>query len=634
MCGIAGFLGRTRADEGDVARALARSLAHRGPDGEGIESLDAGEGRRLALVHRRLSILDLSERGRQPMRDPGTGDWIAFNGEIYNFKALKSRLSAEGEAFHSDSDTEVLLRLFARKGLGMLDEACGMFAFALWDASEKALILAVDPLGIKPLYWRRAPDGTFSFASEIRALLDAGLAERKADPQGLTGYLGYGAVQGPVTSIAGVNSLQAGCFLRVAADGTVEGPKRYWRPPFAHEGADASVRAEAVERLRGVLDEVAREHLVSDVPVSIFLSGGVDSTALASFAARHAKGLKSFSVVFAEAEWSEAEHSREVAGRLGLDHEELTLTADDLLGRLPRALDAMDQPTLDGTNVFVISEAVRAAGVKVALSGQGGDEVFGGYSTFRLVPRALRWARPLSFAPAAGRRAAATALAAVRGREIPGKIEQFLRDGGDALSIYLLMRQVFAPETRARLFPGASGGRSALPQSLERELVAGSAGLDPIDAVALFELRSYMGQMLLRDGDVMSMAHGLEVRVPFLDRRVVDLVSALPGSMKLEAGRPKPLLLDAAAGAVPRSVWARPKQGFTFPWEEWLRGRLKPLGDEAMNDAATWGSLGFEPREVKRLWDGFQERRPGLSWSRVWALIALREWAVRHKVTL
>lgn len=634
MCGIAGFLGRPRADERDIAGALARSLAHRGPDGEGVEFIDAGSDRRLALVHRRLSILDLSERGRQPMRDPGTGDWIAFNGEIYNFKALKSRLTSEGEAFRSESDTEVLLRLFARNGLGLLDEACGMFAFALWDASEKALILAVDPLGIKPLYWRSAPDGSFAFASEIRALLDAGLAERKADPQGLAGYLGYGAVQGPVTAIAGVNALQAGCFLRVSADGKVDGPKRYWRPPFGQEGSAAPSRSDAVERLRATLDQVAHEHLVSDVPVSVFLSGGVDSTALASFASRHAKGLKSFSVGFAEAEWSEAEYSREVAGRLGLDHQELTLTAEDLLGRLPRALDAMDQPTLDGTNVFVISEAVRAAGVKVALSGQGGDEVFGGYSTFRLVPRALRWARPLALAPAAGRRAAAAAWAATRGREIPGKIEQFLREGGDALSTYLLMRQVFAPETRARLFPAGAGARSALPEALSQELSLGSVGLDPVDAVSLFELRSYLGQMLLRDGDVMSMAHGLEVRVPFLDRRVVDLVAALPGPMKLEAGRPKPLLLDAAAGAVPRSVWARPKQGFTFPWEQWLRGRLKPLGDEAMNDAAAWGSLGLEPLEVKRLWDGFQERRNGLSWSRVWALIALREWAVRRKVTL
>jgi asparagine synthase (glutamine-hydrolysing) len=196
------------------------------------------------------------------------------------------------------------------------------------------------------------------------------------------------------------------------------------------------------------------------------------------------------------------------------------------------------------------------------------------------------------------------------------------------------MRQVFAPETRARLFPAGTGERSALPEALSRELHMDSSGLDPVDAVSLFELRSYLGQMLLRDGDVMSMAHGLEVRVPFLDRRVVDMVAALPGAMKLEAGRPKPLLLDAAAGAVPRSVWARPKQGFTFPWEQWLRGRLKPLGDEAMNDAAAWGSLGFEAREVKRLWDGFQDGRNGLSWSRVWALVALREWAVRRKVTL
>lgn len=634
MCGIAGRLGRSRPDEEETCSMLARALSHRGPDGEGIEKLGVGDGRTLALVHRRLSVLDLTEKGRQPMRDPATGNCIIFNGEIYNFKALRAELELAGERFVSQSDTEVLLRVYARHGLGLLDAVQGMFAFALWDAAKRTLLLAVDPLGIKPLYWYSAPDGTFAFASEVRALLDAGIVPRRADLAGLTSYLAYGAVQGPTTAIAGVQALQAGSFLTVTADGFVDGPKRYWRPGFRPAGSSIPSRSATAERLRGLLDEVTREHLVSDVPVSVFLSGGVDSTVLAFFAARHAPRLKSFAVSFGESECSEARYAREAARTLGLDHSEMTLTAEDLLARLPHALDAMDQPTLDGTNVFVISKAVRSAGIKVALSGQGGDEVFGGYSTFRLVPRALRWARPLSFAPAAVRRAAAVAWAATRGREIPGKIEQFLREGGDALSTYLLMRQVFAPETRARLLPNGTENRSALPDALARELSDGFAGLDPVDAVSLFELRSYLGQMLLRDGDVMSMAHGLEVRVPFLDRRIVNFVASLPGPMKLETGRPKPLLLDAAAGAVPRSIWARPKQGFTFPWEEWLRGRLKPFGDEAMNDSATWGSLGFEPREVKRLWAGFQERRAGLSWSRVWALIALREWAVRRRVTL
>lgn len=635
MCGIAGFLGMRRPDEAEIAATLARRLAHRGPDGGGIEALDAGEGRRLSLVHRRLSILDLSERGRQPMRDPGTGDWIVYNGETYNFQALRSELEAVGETFRSQSDTEVLLRLYARFGLSVLERLQGMFAFALWDESERRLVLAVDPLGIKPLYWRSGPGGEFAFASEVRALLDAGLAPRKADPEGIESYLGYGAVQGPTTAISGVHALQAGCYLTVSADGRVEGPRRYWKPAFAPEGTPPPDRKKSVERLAGLLDQVVREHLVSDVPVAAFLSGGVDSSALAAFAARHAPGLKTFSVGFAEAAWSEAPYARDVAARLGLEHHEIVLSAEDLFSRLPDALAALDQPSLDGTNVFVISRAVREAGVKVALSGQGGDEVFGGYSTFRHVPRALRWRRRLALMPAAGRAAGAvwTALRQRR-RPLPDKIGQFLSGDGGALETYLLLRQVFAAETRRVLFPAGAGTPLGLPPELEAELRGGAEGLDPIDAVSLFELRGYMGQMLLRDGDVMSMAHGLEVRVPFLDRRVVDFVAALPGSMKLESGRPKPLLLDAASGAVPDSVWARPKQGFTFPWEEWLRGRLKPLGDAAMNDTATFQGLGLEPRVVLGLWNAFQERRPGLSWSRVWALIALREWAVRQRIAL
>ncbi|MBI3565184.1 MAG: asparagine synthase (glutamine-hydrolyzing) [Elusimicrobia bacterium] len=635
MCGIAGFLGPRRDDEAGICATLARSLAHRGPDGEGTAGLDAGAGRRLALVHRRLAILDLSENGRQPMRDEATGNTVVFNGEIYNFRELRAELEAAGDAFRSRSDTEVLLRGYARWGEGVLDRLQGMFAFALWDAGRRRLLLAVDPLGVKPLYWRRAPDGSVAFASEVRALLEAGLAERRADPEALQGYLAYGAVQGPVTAVRGVRSLQAGTLLWVDADGRAGEPRAYWRPRFARDGEARPGRKEAVERLRALLDAAARDHLVSDVPVALFLSGGVDSSALAAFAARHQPGLKTFSVGFAESEWSEAGHARLVASRLGLEHRELVLSDADLLGGLPAALDALDQPTLDGTNVFVISQAVRDAGVKVALSGQGGDEVFGGYSTFRDVPRALKWGRPLALAPAAGRAAAAAWSAARRpSRPIPDKIGQFLAGGGGALEVCMLLRQVFAPETRRALFPAGDGTALALPAPLEEDLRSVAAGAGTVDAVSWFELRGYLGQMLLRDGDVMSMAHSLEVRVPFLDRRVVEFVASLPGEMKMDPRRPKPLLLDAAAGAVPDEVWSRPKQGFTFPWEEWLRGRLKPLGDEAMNDAATFRGLGFEPREVRRLWDAFQARRPGLSWSRVWALIALREWAMRRRMAL
>ena len=636
MCGIAGFLGPVRTDEPTVAAALSRALAHRGPDGEGVEGFDVGAGRRLVLVHRRLSIIDLSEFGHQPMRDPASGSVVSYNGEIYNYRALRAELEGAGERFRSQSDTEVLLRTYARRGLGALDAVQGMFAFALWDAPQRRLILAVDPLGIKPLYWHSRPDGSLAFASEIRALLDAGLVPRKADAAGLESYLAYGAVQGPTTAIAGVQALPAGCYLTVAANGRVEGPKRYWSPSFPPAGVPASDRAHAVERLGELLDQVSEEHLISDVPVALFLSGGVDSSALAAFASRRTRGLKSFSVTFAEGAWSEAPHSREVARRLGLDHSELTLSPEDLLSSLPRALDALDQPTLDGTNVFVLSRAVREAGIKVALSGQGGDEVFAGYPTFRQVPRALRWRRRLSLVPPSGWRAAGAAWNAARSRRrtLPDKIGQFLDGPGDALGIYLLLRQVFAPATRRALFPGGPATELALPLELESELRAGADGLAPIDAVSLFELRAYMGQMLLRDGDVMSMAHGLEMRVPFLDRRVVDFVAALPGPMKVESRRPKPLLLDAAGGAVPDSVWNRSKQGFTFPWEEWLRGRLRPLAEEAMNDAGAFRALGMDPRETRRLWDAFLQRRPGLSWSRVWTLIVLREWSRRLRVTL
>lgn len=634
VCGIAGFLGPFRENEDRVATALATALTHRGPDGEGVQSIELGTGRRLALVHRRLAIIDLSPLGRQPMHDPVSGNWITYNGEIYNFQEVRAHLEQEGEGFRSRSDTEVLMRLMARKGLGALDVLQGMFAFALWDAAGRRLVLAVDPLGIKPLYWTVLRDGTFAFASEVRALVEAGLAERRLDPVGLEGYLAYGAVQGPATILDGVRSLQAGCHLVVDADGTVHGPHRYWRPPFAPPNG-RPVRARVVEELSSLLLQVTREHLVADVPVAVFLSGGVDSTAMASFAAASTPALKSFSVTFKETEWSEASYSRATAARLGLDHEELVLRPDELLAQLPAALDAMDQPSVDGTNVFVLSRLVRQAGLTVALSGQGGDEVFGGYSTFSRVRTAVRWRRRLSLVPSWTWRAGALVWNAVRSRRraLPDKFGQFLGGSGGVIETTLLLRQLFPPATVRQLLPREQHLSLGLPEELEAEFRCGTTDLDPVNAVSLLELRGYLGQTLLRDGDAMSMAHGLEVRVPYLDRRVVDYVAALPGAMKLEAGRPKPLLLDAAKGGVPEGIWARPKQGFTFPWEEWLRGPLKPLGEETFSDRSTLEHLGLDASKARALWDAFLVRRPGISWSRVWALIALREWTVRQKVT-
>lgn len=631
MCGIAGFLGRLRTDEAQICARLAKALAHRGPDGEGIERLDAGEGHSLALVHRRLSIIDLSEMGRQPMRDPNNGNWIVFNGEIFNFKALRAELETAGESFVSHSDTEVLLKLYARRGPDMLGSIQGMFAFALWDALKRTLILAVDPLGIKPLYWCRDQSNRFSFASEIRALIAGALVEPRLDLRAIDGFLAYGAVQGPLTAVRGVNLLPGGHYLQVTSDGSASEPLRYWTP------AVGAADSRGDEDLSALLGLVSKEHLVSDVPVGLFLSGGIDSSALAALCIRQGRGIKSFSVSFEETAWSEGEDAAETARVLGLDHADVRLTADEMLAMMPKSLDALDQPTIDGTNVYVISHAVREAGVKVVLSGQGGDELFGGYSTFRDVPRLSRLRRGAEALPRGTSRFAASAVRSVRRlyREVPGRLEGLLDGEANVVDSYLLLRGLLPLENRRKLLGPAAdwGGACGLPAETHARLRREVEGLDDGNVVSHLEIDRYLGQMLLRDGDVMGMSQGLEIRVPFLDRRVVDAVLRIPSSKKLIPGRKKPLLIDSVGHPFLRTVESRRKRGFSLPMTEWLRGSLKTSVEEIICDRASSSAAGLNHDAVTGLWRSFIERRPGVTWPRVWSLVVLKTWCKKNGVS-
>ena len=638
MCGIAGFIERRGRADDAVAAGLLDGLADRGPDDAGFEVLvpaSAG-GRRVVLVHRRLAILDLSPAGHQPMTDLTTGNWIVYNGEIYNHPELRTELRRQGVAFRSQSDTEVILKCYAREGIDALSRLRGMFSLALWDAAREELLLAVDPVGIKPLYYGEGPDSAFVFASETRALVASGLVPATVDLQGLEGFLAYGSVQAPRTILRGVRALLPGAYLRVRIDGRIDGPHRYWSPPFALARAPLVDGSAVVEELRGVLREVVRSHLISDVPVGAFLSGGIDSSAVVALMSEAAAGdIHTFSVTFDEREYSEAAYSREVAQRYSKKHTEICLSERELLDMLPAALTAVDQPSVDGPNVFVISRAVREAGITVVLSGQGGDELFGGYSTFGRVIRARRWAALVHLLPRRLRSALA-ALATRGGPASPAmdKAAQFFASDVSVFATYLILRQLYAPRVRRRLFPGGPTGcgEDGLPPDLSEELRGAVVRLDPLNAVSLLELRTFLPNTMLRDGDVMSMAHALEVRVPFLDQRVVELVASVPGRQKAAAGLPKPLLLRAMGQQIPRGVYERPKQGFTFPWERWLRGALRPLVEETLADRVTYERLGMDPAAVQAVWASFLGGDGAVTWSRVWALVTLGQWAGRHRV--
>ena len=642
MCGIAGALGgRDRIVDTGLLDRLKDHLAHRGPDDEGVEIIDcAGGGRHaLGLVHTRLAIIDLSVAGHQPMRDEQTGNWISFNGEIYNFKAIRDRLESMGQIFTSTSDTEVILKAYDIWGLHFLQELNGMFAFALWDQGAQRLLLAVDRFGVKPLYYYEGDDGLLLFSSELRALLATGLVPRRIDPAGLESFLAFGAVQGPQTIVRDVCCMRPGHYAIIKACGTALQPKRYWKPAFspatARRDKSASEKAQA---LRTGLEEAVQRHLSSDVPVGLFLSGGIDSSSLVALASQYAsEPLKTFAVTFPETWISEAPFSRLIAQKYRTQHSEICLDQSQFLDQLPNVLAAMDQPTFDGVNVFVVSQAARELGLKVALSGQGGDEVLTGYSTYRSIRTLMRCRPFIRFLSSPIREGLASLWNRGSGRSaISAKFADLLRaDYDSALSPYLILRSLFLQTARSNLLTATGGQlREGVPLEVERELRDWGTSLDPVNQVSLYEQMTYLANVLLRDSDVMGMAHGLEIRVPFLDHQLVDLLAGMPGRDKYGNGRPKPLLLQAMGDLLPPEIYQRPKAGFTFPWEEWLRSQLRPEIDRVFGTEGLGESIGLEASFCRDLWQSFLQGKSGITWSRVWGLFCLYTWCEKHRVRI
>jgi len=626
MCGIAGIIGTREDVTRERLQSLASSLAHRGPDDEGIEVLAQTDARAVGFVHRRLAIIDLSPSGHQPMRDPETGNWITFNGEIYNYRELRRTLASSGATFRTASDTEVILKAYARYGRSCVEHLDGMFAFALWDVARQRLMLAVDRAGVKPLYWLHDAARRFAFASEVRSFLASGLASKQIDHTAVMSYLALGSVQAPRTILAGVSQLLPAHTLVFKARTGEVSVERYWSP--SQRGAPSSPA-----EIASVLASAVARHLVSDVPVGLFLSGGVDSSALAVLAHHVGAGetIESFTVTFPEAPFAEGAYARLVGERYCRRHHELVIRDADLAVALPAALAAQDQPSIDGANVYVISRAVRAAGVKVILSGQGGDEVFGGYPTFRRIPRMVAAHRMVAALPHSVRRGFAWGTRTwAPTAPIPAKVAAYLTSSGDAMACYAITRQLFHPDVCRQLLSGSrsEADSDAFATNIAEEL----AGLDAARTVSLLELRGYLANTLLRDSDVMSMAHGLEVRVPYLDRTLVESVFRAPASVFSDATVPKPLLLRAVQAELPRSVYDRPKMGFTFPWESWLRGRLRPHVEEALYAFPRDNALGLDVGVCERLWSQFWTGRGGVTWSRPWALHTLMTWAQRQEM--
>ncbi len=633
MCGIFGIVAHRAHIPDSLLERATKSLAHRGPDDSGTILLrDSGpEAVEIGLGNRRLAILDLSPLAHQPMHDSETGNWIVYNGEIYNFGDLRNQLEQAGTRFTSHSDTEVVLKAYAQWGEQCLTKFRGMFSFALWDSGRHSLFIARDPMGIKPLYYAEAGH-YFLFASEVRTLLGTNLVPRQIDRAGLVNYLNFGSAYDPLTLIDGIKALPPGHTLTWQA-GTVY-QQQYWdlvdEPPQtipAHnEGISGS--------LQRSLEEAVRMQLVSDVPVGVFLSGGIDSSALVSILSRGGVKPSTFSIVFREAEFSEATYSRAVAAKFQTDHHEITVSQADVLAAIPDALRAMDLPTMDGVNTYFVSREARRAGVKVALSGLGGDEVFAGYSTFRTVPRMERFARMWNRVPGVFRSFIASAFGAIApAGDQNRKMASLAHANGKILHPYFLARMLFTPDQREQLLHNTPSGSLELAAASQWDRLERARLLDPVNRVSYLESRCYMLNTLLRDADVMSMSQGLEVRVPLIDHQLAKAVLALPGRLKLN-GSPKKLLIEALSGSLPDDIVHRPKRGFTLPFDRWMREELRPAIEPVLNVKRIGeGPLGglLNGSVVEQVWHDFQRRK--VSWTRPWSLYVLQRWCELQSVS-
>ncbi len=646
MCGIAGIIGRIGPANRDALKRMNDALRHRGPDGEGFWESTADEaGSGVMLAHRRLAILDLSNAASQPMVDPTSGDVVVLNGEIYNYVALRDEMAATGERFQSNGDTAVMLRALSLRGDAAVGALRGMFAFAFWDVDGRRLSLARDPLGIKPLYVVRNPDpnGTWSvvFASEVRAILASGLLGRpRLDPSAAASMAWNGFIVSPNTAIQGVESLMPGELSVFDGRG-----RELKREPYWQLAAPRSETPISEAELSEVLSESVRLHLASDVPLGVFLSGGIDSSVVANLAQKSSTtAVNSFTLAFDEAEHNESAYARRIAAAIGTRFQEVVLTQQRFLGSLESALDSLDQPTFDGLNSYFMSHAVRDAGFTVALVGSGGDELFGGYTSFRDLPRlhgaakAIRWI-PKGLQSAVARRLSSH-LQPSPGNFPPqmrwSKLADMVDRSHDLLAMYQLAYALFLPSAQRLLLSDMTQASliDGLSPNMHQRLVAETQARSPLAAISVMEQRVFLGERLLRDTDSVSMSASLETRLPLVDQILLAQVNRLPDAERFCPVRTKAALRRMGLRGLDPALFNRPKSGFVLPYDRWLRGNVGRKVDSTLRDEDAVRSAGLNPATVATLWTAFQNRAPGLYWSRVWSIYVFVRWCQRHGASI
>jgi asparagine synthase (glutamine-hydrolysing) len=598
MCGIAGAF----SFRNDAQRLDLDLIQHRGPDSRG-EWRSADQ--RVWLGMTRLAILDLSPTGSQPMIDPMNGNAIVHNGEIYNHLVVRSELEALGATFRGSSDTETILVAYRFWGDRMLARFKGMFAFAIYDSADNSIFLARDRFGIKPLYYFRGK-GRAVFASEVRPI--ARSERLQPNRESITAYLQWGCCPHSTLLYPEISEFPVASHMRIRGD-QITKPIRYWSPTKAAvpeppvNGRDAIVR-----RIRKLLTASVHDHILSDVPVASFLSGGVDSSAITALAARELRqDLHTFSVGFDDAIFDESKYARTIAAKYETDHCEIRLSADEVIETTKEAVLSMDLPSLDAINSFIVAKEVARNGFKVALAGVGGDELFGGYYHFRLVRR-LKY---LAIVPRSVQR---MLLRSRKGRHLLTDIPS-LADAG-------LFAQWWRRSWNASMLQDAGFPARSIPSESRPELV------DDFAKISWSELSHYMRDMLLRDSDQMAMAVSLEVRVPFLDHELVEFVLSLPGSEKEGAKIVKSLLIDSVRDLIPSEIYDRQKMGFELPMRHWIKGPLKKFTLTGLNYAVEHNV--FSERQVHELHNLFVAGN--LHWTKLWAIAVLGWYLQKENV--
>lgn len=617
MCGIAGISGNFKhAGARDTIARVTEAINHRGPDAEGYF-----EDANIALGHKRLSIIDPFECSNQPMTDQTGRYTIVFNGEVYNYRDLKPKLS--DYPFQSNGDTEVLLAAFITWGPACLEKIRGMFAFAIWDKVKKALFLARDRFGVKPLYYFHNND-TFLFASEVRALLASGLIPQKINRAAISSFLQYQSVEGDATMVEGIKSLPAGTYMMVDDKGLTF--QKYWSVVHHTPDFDYGNREKVKKRIYELLLSSIERRIVSDVPLGAFLSGGIDSSAIVGLMAEVSKSrVNTFTVGFLEKEFDESPYAQIIAKKFNTHHQQILLRPETFLNELIPALDAMDSPSGDGVNSYVVSKAIRDSGIRVALSGVGGDELFAGYPIFLQYLQLMRFKR--IWRPFRRARHFMSDVISERNSKAERFIQLLRSPQADISSFYPAFRQIVSPAMLAECthlpYDNITGNEELV------KLNGAVSKLPLLSQVSVAEYLGYTQHTLLRDMDQMSMARSLEVREPYFDKDLVEFVLHIPDNQKFPT-YPKKLLVESLGGLLPPEIIHRKKQGFLFPWREWMKNELRIFCESQLHAISERDFIKGE--RLMSYWKRFLDNDESVRWTEIWLFVVLGYWLQKNNV--